>query len=698
MTSMDLKLLSLYTDQNCRQKYYLSYYGKTGGDFKSAKQLFWEVKRYYSECGITDFEFQEPINSDSQTLIGFCKMLRKIRGRVKWSAPLLIRRWMDDKIFREMKSAGCEKIILSSIGISDSLFKKMEVDFTTHDLCDMLRRSFEAGIVTELNLLFGHPGETITEFEEGVKFISENSTFIGAVNLDYCFSSYMEKHYLPGKNLLCRSFRQCCGQREKVDKTPYFCFEEQIRKVKATGNTINLSNATNLFTETLSRYVKPYFISSGAFSAFADLKEKSFRLCYYERELTAKRGVHSCFQFENTWFDPLFAEWQVEKKGEALFIKLFWKRFNFKQTWKLYFKNNVLFWQVVSFLNDTGKFKNFKFGIMLKTFYKKFFCGRQQGFFPLTSSWKELNLDEPLSSRLFGVRKENIFPAVALEKEEKEPFLSIIQSGGINYPCRILQLKHPEDFSSPSAFNFSGKIVFLENEVSIEKYLKEEKQPFYDFYILSSKDKDLTLAFDDEGLHLFWQELKLTKGFGLYTSVFSRNLWQDSGCAVWKVTENDGQKMTLKGKWHLLPLIQTWNLTVKEDRSILWTIEMEILENLIFEKEQQTNLMLSEEYKQWISQNGLEGILSDSFTEEWAPFFFGSADSVKSILVKNPSSRLPSVSLECDGSRTDFFLGILNSSSSFYTRNLKCYKMIPKGKKYLPGQYPYFKGKIKVII
>jgi hypothetical protein len=233
-------------------------------------------------------------------------------------------------------------------------------------------------------------------------------------------------------------------------------------------------------------------------------------------------------------------------------------------------------------------------------------------------------------------------------------------------------------------------IVNIEPSPHILDYVKNLVEPY------SLKRKELSFLFDNGKGRLFWKNQELTKGLGLYTSIFSSGSWQDSEHANWQIIKVNEENLILQGKWQALPIIQVWEIRLTEDRAISLRIGMKLLEDMIIEGEQQTNVMLVNEYESWSIDDGPCYSFPNLFNEEWPTLFEKRTDEIKSVSAITATHRLPSVSLKCNKSDADYRLGILNTSSCFCARKLKCYKIGKRGKRYTPGEYLYFNGRIEV--
>ena len=208
------------------------------------------------------------------------------------------------------------------------------------------------------------------------------------------------------------------------------------------------------------------------------------------------------------------------------------------------------------------------------------------------------------------------------------------------------------------------------------------------------RTEGLVFRFDSGKGQLFWRDLKLTCGLGLYTSLFAMGLWHDSEHAEWKIKKIKENKFFLEGKWHLLPVIQRWEVELV-DVTIKTKIEMEVLESITIEGEQQLNIMLKNDYLQWSADSGLSGFFPQGFNEEWVTFFDEKTDAVTSVETEAANRNFPIVSLGCKGDGQGSRLAALNTSSLFRGRILKCYRV--SNRQYRAGRYPYFEGELRIF-
>jgi hypothetical protein len=108
----------------------------------------------------------------------------------------------------------------------------------------------------------------------------------------------------------------------------------------------------------------------------------------------------------------------------------------------------------------------------------------------------------------------------------------------------------------------------------------------------------LAFNFDEGRGDIFWNNTRLTTGFGLYTSIYSKGVWYDSTQAKWSVESLTRNKITVKGCWPWIPVTQTWTVLLEDSGSL----KVDILMNAGKQfpaRLKETVLMLSDRYQCW---------------------------------------------------------------------------------------------------
>ncbi|MEI8012904.1 MAG: hypothetical protein WCI27_10590, partial [Candidatus Omnitrophota bacterium] len=90
----------------------------------------------------------------------------------------------------------------------------------------------------------------------------------------------------------------------------------------------------------------------------------------------------------------------------------------------------------------------------------------------------------------------------------------------------------------------------------------------------------------------------LTTGMGLYTSLYSRNIWSDSTQARWSIVSADTDRLIVKGCWPWVPVVQLWDVQLVSDTKICLDLRMRVLQEFPL-KVYETALMMTPEYQYW---------------------------------------------------------------------------------------------------
>jgi len=111
---------------------------------------------------------------------------------------------------------------------------------------------------------------------------------------------------------------------------------------------------------------------------------------------------------------------------------------------------------------------------------------------------------------------------------------------------------------------------------------------------------------------LSYKGVILSKGRGLYSSIYHNNFWYDSRFATWQILDSDKDSISLYGEWTNLPHRQSWNFKFK-DGKLHWIIEWENLKILSLDMVQQ-NFMLIDEYTNFLVKDYAQGKFPEYFS------------------------------------------------------------------------------------
>lgn len=103
--------------------------------------------------------------------------------------------------------------------------------------------------------------------------------------------------------------------------------------------------------------------------------------------------------------------------------------------------------------------------------------------------------------------------------------------------------------------------------------------------------------------NLYWADVRLTKDSGLLSVMHDASFAHDrqySNQAYWKIIETSANKVKIKLCWSKSPAEQLWQIVLVDERTVCWDIWI-IPRKKIMLKEVEAGIMLSSEYKQWLS-------------------------------------------------------------------------------------------------
>ncbi|MBF0331160.1 MAG: ATP-binding cassette domain-containing protein [Candidatus Omnitrophica bacterium] len=131
-------------------------------------------------------------------------------------------------------------------------------------------------------------------------------------------------------------------------------------------------------------------------------------------------------------------------------------------------------------------------------------------------------------------------------------------------------------------------------------YLKKEAPPsvINKPLVHEMTSKEVKVIFKEGFISIFYHGRRLTTGAGLYTSLFSKGVWHDSSQAVWRVESVKDDGLIVHGAWPWLPIVQRWEIGLKDGRIIAWDCRMKVVCPAQISI-QEAVLMLDGAYTQW---------------------------------------------------------------------------------------------------
>ena len=155
---------------------------------RKASEVIREIEHHVKEYGITHFYFNDPaINGNAHELEKFCDLVIEKKLSITWIALAIPMKGLKPDLLKKMKQAGCLTLNFGVESGSDKVLRAMRKLFTVQEAREVLRDTRLAGINTQINFIFGFPGEGEKEFGETLDFIRNNKENIcGVTNLNTC--------------------------------------------------------------------------------------------------------------------------------------------------------------------------------------------------------------------------------------------------------------------------------------------------------------------------------------------------------------------------------------------------------------------------------------------------------------------------------------------------------------------------------
>lgn len=212
------------------------------------------------------------------------------------------------------------------------------------------------------------------------------------------------------------------------------------------------------------------------------------------------------------------------------------------------------------------------------------------------------------------------------------------------------------------------------------------------------RNSDIRFLFDNGRGRIFYKNTEITKGLGLYTSLFSLQHWRDSMEAGWDVKKLSATKIIAEGRWMFIPVSQVWKIELKNNNIINWQVEIRAQDTIKIEAED-FKLMLRDEYKEWFITDGEHGVFPDYFEKNlWQKLWVGGIDNQPGTgAVRLKGAYLPKVKFRVYRNPDRSLSSVENSDQLFDGRVIGCFKNNPAPENLFPaGSYQYFSAEITV--
>jgi len=449
--------------------------------------------------------------------------------------------------------------------------------------------------------------------------------------------------------------------------------------------------------------------------------ENKVEIYWQDRLITSGIGLNTKFKCQEKNYSAHDGHWNINKESnDQIVITVSWDDGpGFVQIWKLRLRDdNTLQWEIDMDISDKIKIRNKQAELILDREYDKWLTLDEIGDFSrLSRQGNAVVLNKYINSCI-GVEKTSnndfVLPRLLFRHDGSFPMASHLSKADEKEPSaklRYLEIDRKENFyASPGMHKyFKGELKVTANKEIIERPTEASKKSsdirnHNAGSFAEIKYNKTSLVFDHGKARIFWNGLELTKGLGLYSSVMTAGMWYDSSQAFWEIRKLEKGKLAVTGHWPWISMTQNWNFSIINERTLLWSIERETWEDVILDKEQ-VNLMLSDTYKEWLTNKRIHGRFPERFSAHngffWDRLWCGDATSTvgvkRSKLKKGIFSRevLPSLIFGFSPHCQARYCVIENTDDLFQSRVLQC--ELGAGEAIDSGKNVYFEGQIRIV-
>lgn len=424
---------------------------------------------------------------------------------------------------------------------------------------------------------------------------------------------------------------------------------------------------------------------------------------YNNEPLTEAKHITIALRANGKFYFSDLAHWEIKKEGDNKIVANgMWRNLPIRYILEIESSaQSEFFCKLKLHVDEEVNIEEHIFEFMCRQDYLYWFSDYMNGVFPLDFTDSEIDMAQRcISDGAINLQSAN----------EKLPVISLNVSKGLGNFTKIFN----------SDFRYKSRIIRLE-KVEPEQDIKllpgdyevfnvniasnNNKKAYVEDLMPVIRGNKLKFIFNNGSGRIYWDDQELTKRLGMYTSLRSVGHWYDSRhYAAWKVHVKDKSVIKASGKWLYLPISQSWEINMIEDRCIEFNITMEVEKEIAVDR-LQTNIMFSERYQQWVA-NKVEGAFSyfkGNIDDDWevlhSSVVNGNSDFIGLGKYKYDGTFLPKVIFVPDNNiyrdnQKPPFLNILNSDLYHRGRILQYLK---KGQEIiLPGEYSYYKGRIEI--
>jgi hypothetical protein len=150
---------------------------------RPAAHIAEEIEQGIKKYGIKDFSTCDSLlNGNHKILEQVADLICERRLDIAWGGYARLDPRLTVELLGKLQKAGCKWLSFGLESGSQKVLDLMNKGISIEQAAKTIRVTFEAGIETHINLIVGFPGETESDFDMTLDFLSRNWQFISLVN------------------------------------------------------------------------------------------------------------------------------------------------------------------------------------------------------------------------------------------------------------------------------------------------------------------------------------------------------------------------------------------------------------------------------------------------------------------------------------------------------------------------------------
>ncbi len=149
----------------------------------SGRRMFDEVKFQIARYPQVDYFYfiGSLLNGSLKALNEFCELVIQDGIKIRWAGQAIVNPGMNKGLMEKMAKAGCVWLGYGIESGSEALRWRINKKFTNRNAHETLKATHEAGIGTQVNIMFGMPTESREDFQDTMRFLVKNRPYIDTI-------------------------------------------------------------------------------------------------------------------------------------------------------------------------------------------------------------------------------------------------------------------------------------------------------------------------------------------------------------------------------------------------------------------------------------------------------------------------------------------------------------------------------------